>query len=395
MLIVPVLWTAFFLVNFNIAMMIPLLPFMQRATGISPVQAGIILAAFPIMAPIGNLAIGPWIDRYGRKRFLVAGGLGSAVVFLATAASGHFVPLVLCRAAIGVCMPMLGASVFAAVSDYVRTEDRARISGYVTTAAPVAFLLSMSLGVVLSGYLTWQVPLVLTAVVGVGVAVGASRLPPTPADALATGPVNLARYRDQVLAFSLRGATRRLLVAHFCWASAMFTFLGLYPTWVMQHGLVDRGPGAIGLMLFVGEVGGCLGAFYSSRFPRVPSRPLGFPALAGLVTAGIVLMVPLGRDNAVFQAVAYAGYAFGRDLMLALILGGAMGLVAPAQRGSLNATLNAVYQTGATLGVVASAALYGWRPDFLANAGVSAVVFVMAAVSLWSISTRTLPGGRA
>jgi hypothetical protein len=35
MFVVAVLWTAFFLINFNIAMMIPLLPFIQRGLGLS------------------------------------------------------------------------------------------------------------------------------------------------------------------------------------------------------------------------------------------------------------------------------------------------------------------------------------------------------------------------
>jgi hypothetical protein len=143
----------------------------------------------------------------------------------------------------------------------------------------------------------------------------------------------------------------------------------------------------ISFMLFLGEIGGCVGALYSSRLPKLPSRPLGFPALAGFATAVIVLIVPLGRDNVAFQAIAYAGYAFGRDLMLALILGGAMSLVAPAQRGSLNAILNAVYQTGATIGVVTSSMLYSLWPDYIMNCAVSAVVFVVSATSLWRITT--------
>lgn len=39
MFVVAVLWTAFFVVNFNIAMMIPLLPFIQQDMGLSPTQA--------------------------------------------------------------------------------------------------------------------------------------------------------------------------------------------------------------------------------------------------------------------------------------------------------------------------------------------------------------------
>ncbi len=169
----------------------------------------------------------------------------------------------------------------------------------------------------------------------------------------------------------------------------MFIFLGLYPTWIIQHGLSGNDAGTISMMLFVGEIGGCIGAFYSSRFPKLRSRPLGIPALAGFATAVVVLSVPFGRDNVAFQAIAYVGYAFGRDLMLALILGGAMSLVAPAQRGSLNSILNAVYQTGATIGVVISSMVYSVRPDFLANATLSAAVFVVSATSLWKITTRS------
>jgi predicted MFS family arabinose efflux permease len=43
MFVVAVLWTAFFVVNFNIAMMIPLLPFIQQDMALSPTQAGMVL----------------------------------------------------------------------------------------------------------------------------------------------------------------------------------------------------------------------------------------------------------------------------------------------------------------------------------------------------------------
>jgi hypothetical protein len=37
-------------------------------------------------------------------------------------------------------------------------------------------------------------------------------------------------------------------------------FPGLSPSWIVQHGLAGRSPGAIGAMLFLGEIGGLLGA---------------------------------------------------------------------------------------------------------------------------------------
>ncbi len=108
----------------------------------------------------------------------------------------------------------------------------------------------------------------------------------------------------------------------------------------------------------------------------------------------IVLAIPFGTALPIFQAIAYAIFAFGRDLMLALILGGAMLLVSASQRGSLNATLNAVYQTGATLGGFASAWLYGFRADFTANVVVASAVFAASAVMLWSITRIKIPAAR-
>jgi hypothetical protein len=91
----------------------------------------------------------------------------------------------------------------------------------------------------------------------------------------------------------------------------------------------------------------------------------------------------------VFQAIAYMAFAFGRDLMLALILGGAMLLVVAAQRGSLNAILNVIYQTGGSLGGMASAWLYALHPSFAANGLVAGCLFAAAGLMLWCITRLT------
>jgi predicted MFS family arabinose efflux permease len=387
-LILLVLWTAFFLINFNIAMMIPLLPFIQQAQGITTAEAGWVLAAFPIAALASNLVLGPWIDRFGRRRFIVLGAAGCAVCFVATAVSTGAWALVASRVVTGAFMPMVGASVFAAIADYVPIERRAAVSGYVTTAAPVAFLLSMSLGVVLGGLFAWQVPLVLVAVLSAGLAGFAARLPPTPAEGLSAAPISLATYRSRLLSDAVGDGTRLVLLAFLCWSAAVFVFLGLYPTWIVQRELAAHGPAGIGAMLFLGEIGGLAGALLAGRLSRAFAHPLAVCAIAAFATAAVVLVMPFGHGSAVFQAIAYMGFAFGRDLMLALILGGAMLLVPSERRGSLNAIMNATYQSGATAGGLLSAWMYGLRPDFTGNAGISACLLVVCGVSLWRVVRR-------
>ena len=388
--IVAVLWTSFFIINFNIAMMIPLLPFIQADIGLTPSQAGLVLAAFPVSALVSNLALGPFIDRFGRKRFIVTGAAACTLLFLSTAASGSASLIALGRAATGVFMPMIGASIFAAIADYFPATDRTRVAGYVTTAAPIAFLISMSLGAVSGGLLAWQLPLVAIALVALALAVGALALPPTPAAALAAEAVTARTYRDRLLSLSLDAGTRLLLLSYFCWAAAVFVFLGLYPSWMVQRALPGRGAGTLGAMLFLGEIGGLLGAVLAGRLAGLFRHPLGFCALAAFMAAATVLIVPFGTDHLAFQALAYGAFAFCRDLMLALILGGAMLVVGAAQRGSLNAVLNVIYQTGASVAGVAGAWLYAFSPDFMANSAVACGLFAASGLMLWGI-TRLKP----
>ncbi|QKD17226.1 MFS transporter [Mesorhizobium sp. NZP2077] len=391
MFVIVVLWVAFFIINFNIAMMIPLLPFIARDVGLSSSEAGRVLIAFPIVALISNLVLGPLIDRYGRKRFIVMGAVGCGAILLLTATVHGATSIALGRAATGLFMPMIGASIFAAIADYIPTQDRSRITGYVTTAAPVAFLFSISMGVVLGGLLTWRLPLLLLAVICLALAAMTSTLPPTRPEALSSDPISVRTYRERLWSLSLDAGTRLLLLSYFCWSAGMYVFLGLYPSWLVQHGLVGEGAGTIGTMLFLGETGGLLGAFLSGWLTGFVRHPLALCAAASLGIAIVVLAIPFGTGHPVIQALAYGIFAFGRDLMLALILGGAMLLIPASQRGSLNAMLNAVYQTGASIGGLASAWLYGFRTDFTANAFVSSAVFVASALMLWSITKINEP----
>jgi hypothetical protein len=192
-------------------------------------------------------------------------------------------------------------------------------------------------------------------------------------------------YRQRLLSLSLNAVTRWLFFAYFCWSTAIYTFLGLYPTWIMRQGLAGYSVAAIGSILFLGEVGGLFGAALSGPLSRLHPRPLGACSLAAFATLALILVTPLGIDMPLFQAMVYGGFAFGRDMMLALTLGGAMLLVPAARRGSLNALMNAIYQMGATVGGICGAWLYGLVPSFTANATIASLLLLISGLSLWSV----------
>ncbi len=386
MLVTGILWIAFFIINFNVVMMIPLLPFIQRDLHLSSSESGWILAAFPVVALISNLALGPLIDRFGRKLFITVGGAACCCTLLITAASHSASMIVLSRAATGLFMPMIGASIFAALADYVPEPKRARAAGYVTTAAPIAFLCSLSMGVVVGGLLSWQVTVIGLAVVCAALAGLALTFPAPPPASLSSSQISWAMYKERLTSLSASPGTRPLMAAYFCWSIGVYVFLGLYPSWLVQHGLSSFGVDTVGSVIFIGEVGGLFGAMLSARLASRFNNPLRLCAVASMAIAAVIQVIPWGAGSPFAQGAAYMAFAFGRDLMLALILGDAMRLVEASRRGSLNSSLNAVYQTGGTLGGLLSAWLYGLSAGYFANVMVASLAFVSSAVLLHGIS---------
>lgn len=385
--VIFVLWMAFFIINFNVAMIIPLLPYMQAQFHLTPTETGWLLAAFPIVALLSNLIVGPYIDRYGRKRFIIVGATSCVLALLLTATAENAALIIASRALTGLFMPMIGASIFAALADYVPRENRMRASGYIASGAPVAFLFSITIGVVSGGLLSWRVPVIVLAILCGVLAASMATLPASDPAALSKRPVTLLTYRDRFLTRSVDTRTRLLFASYLCWAIGVYTFLGLYPSWLIQHALRVDGVGIVGTVVFVGEVGGLLGALYSGKLAERFREPLNLCAMASVAIGIAVLTMPLAKGVPAYQGIAYGVFAFGRDLMLALILGNAMRFVPAAQRGSLNASLNAIYQTGGAMGGFASARLYGISPGYIANAGVACVAFIAASTMLRRIAT--------
>lgn len=390
MFVTGILWTAFFIINFNVAMMIPLLPFIQQDLALSPNGSGWILAAFPVVALISNLALGPLIDRFGRKLFITVGSTACCVTLLLTAAAHSALLIVLSRAATGLFMPMIGASIFAAVADYIPEARRARAAGYVTTAAPIAFLCSLSMGVVAGGLLSWQVTVIGLAVVCAVLAGLALTFPAAPPGSLSSSSISWSMYKERLTSLAASPGTRPLMASYFCWAVGVYVFLGLYPSWLVQHGLSAFGVDTIGAVIFIGEVGGLFGAMFSARLASRFRNPLRLCAWSSIAISLVVQVIPWGEGQPVVQGAIYMAFAFGRDLMLALILGDAMRLVEASRRGSLNSSLNAVYQTGGTLGGLLSAWLYALNAGYFANALAATLAFVVSAFLLHGVSRGRL-----
>ena len=171
-IILVTLWTAFFVVNSNIILILPLLPFLRLEFGLSAAESAVLLIAYPVLAFAANILLGPFIDKYGPRRFLLIGALGCALTLLLLAIAENTYLAMLWRAAAGFITPMMGASVFAAVADYYPQKDRSVIVGYVSSAPAVAPMVIMPLAILAGAEYSWRAPLFGLAAVCIVVAGG-------------------------------------------------------------------------------------------------------------------------------------------------------------------------------------------------------------------------------
>jgi MFS transporter, DHA1 family, tetracycline resistance protein len=84
------LLTIFFIVFidlFGFGVILPLLPFIGEKYGATPLQIGLLTAAYSFFQLVSTPILGRLSDRYGRKKLLIISQIGTALGFLLLAVS--------------------------------------------------------------------------------------------------------------------------------------------------------------------------------------------------------------------------------------------------------------------------------------------------------------------
>ncbi len=143
--------------------MMPLGSQLMAVFKIDPAQFTYLVAAYGIAAAVAGLAGGFFLDRFDRKRSLVVLFAGFGVATLACALAPTHHTLMLARIAAGAFGGLAGSMVGAMVGDIIPPERRGRAMGVVMSAFPLASVLGVPLGLVLTGKYGWHAPFFLLA----------------------------------------------------------------------------------------------------------------------------------------------------------------------------------------------------------------------------------------
>lgn len=161
--------------NLNDAVAWVLFPITFAAPGLSLGSIGLLVAVYPAVWGLGQLATGPLSDRWGRKRFIVPGMILQAMGLFVVAV-GHDVALWAVGAALlGAGTAMVYPVLLAAVSDVVSPHERASRLGLYRFWRDLGFAVGGILAGVVAGAagarLAIGVTAALTAASGVAAAV--------------------------------------------------------------------------------------------------------------------------------------------------------------------------------------------------------------------------------
>ncbi len=370
-----------FTVIMDFMVMMPLSPQLMRAFDISAAQFSGAVSAYAWCAGLSGLLAATYIDRFERKRLLLAVFMLFNLSNLACALAPSFHVLVLPRAFAGLTGGVLGAIGMAIIGDLVAPQRRGTATGIVMTSFSMAAIAGVPLGVGLAARFGWQSPFYL--LVGFSLAIwllAAFVLPVltahlaqrTPLSRILPDLIGLFRVPAHLRAFLLSFATMLsgMLVIPFI-SPVLVGNLGLQPadiTWIYLAG----GLATFFTSRLIGAWADRAGKQHVFRMIAVGSvaAMLGITHLPPMSLAALIALFP-------FFMVAMSGRNVPMQALMTTV-------PEPRIRGAFLSANAAVQQIGTGLGaLVGGSWLHTDAAGHIAGYGING--WVAAAVSLFSM----------
>lgn len=248
----------------SIAMYIPGFAHMATEFGVAPQRVALTLTTYFIGITIGQLALGPLIDRYGRRTPLLWAQALYVIASLGCAWSATLDQLALVRffQALGGSAGMVSA--MAIISDVYKPDRRAGAFSLVMLVLGVAPIVSPSLGSYFVASFNWEANFLFLAAFGAAITLALLLYLPETGEAhpnaglrhAGTNYLTVLRTRP-FLAYAIGGSLSNSVIFAFV-ASSPLVFMGYYK--------VDAG--AFALLYGISASGVLLGNYMNSRLVR-------------------------------------------------------------------------------------------------------------------------------
>jgi MFS transporter, DHA1 family, multidrug resistance protein len=333
-----------FVAFFDLFSQFPIIAPFARSLGADPLMIGLAVAAYNATNLIGNLSTPLVLQRWGRKRSLVAGLLLAALSLVLYGQVTSPLQFALVRAVHGAAQAILSPGAFVVLSDAVPAARRPRAMGLAGVFIAVAAVIAPPISGVIADRTDPRTVFLLVAGMLTLVATTVGVFAP-----LARTETGTERPRARVSWMAMLEVWRRpaLITAYtgaLTWTAGIGSLVVHLPLLLESQGAPasTRG-GAFGVYAIVALVMMAGPApWLATRFGRLP------PLVGGLAAVGISL-VWLAADSSlpsVYGAMGFFGLGFGA------LFPAATALVADASRPHERAAAYGVFYAAYSLGVI-------------------------------------------
>jgi MFS family permease len=371
---VGVLIGAWFLVDFDLAVLNPLLVPVSHGLGVGLAAATWALTAYLLLFGLMQPVYGVISDAVGRVRVLRVALAAWGVANLIAATAPDVVVLIVGRALAGACAAAVVPATAAYVGDRFAPQRLQRIMALLLSAGAVGAAAATIVAGSLTQLIGWRAPLVVVAVAAPAVAVWCGRLPE------AVPPSRSVTVGER-LGQAVAGGWLRFLIAFlFIEGAAMIGFYSFFNASLQVNGDSALIAGAV--TSSYGAAAICGGLTVRALHERAsPAAMFGGGVL--LLTIGYGVAAAAQTVTTILIASICAGFALAlaQSTVQAWVLH-----VAPADvRGTATSLVACSVFTGAAIGVAALGGVAGsheFRALFLVAAAVSVVVGIVGTVAL-------------
>lgn len=330
------------------------LPIHSKQMGASALEIGGLYSIFTITVLVGRPVVGWAIDRFGRKRFLVAAIIGYSLTMFFFSFAGSLTGLYLARFTQGIASSFFWITIRTIIADLSESVDRGTNMGKLLEANSRGGLIGIFVGFTIyktfseSGRadLGWTVTfLVYAALAAGGALIAARKLPETkPQARLINGnerKIDINRLiKLLVVVFSTNGAMALLAPIYMIYLQDHFTTKIETLAWAFL-------PAGIVYSLLPSRLGRL-----SDRFGRAPLMALG------AVIAGILAFMIPSLPSLVWLAIFYTAEAIGWSMADPAEQAMVVDVIGDESRGKGFGYYEFTAMLGATIGPMAGGWIY-------------------------------------
>lgn len=337
-----------FTVIMDFMVMMPLSPQLMRAFQVGPSAISGAVSAYAWCAGLSGLLAMTYIDRFDRKRLLLAMFFLFTLSNLACAMAPNFHVLVLSRAFAGVTGGVLGSICMAIIGDLVPPERRGAATGIVMTSFSLAAIAGVPAGVMMSAHFGWQSAFYLLVGLSLLIWGVALRALPSMTSHLKAQPVPVARILPELLAiFRVPGHLKAFALSGMTMMSGMLVIPFISPVLVANYGVQ---PAEITWIYLAGGLATLFSARNIGAWADRAGKQRVFRYVAGFSIVPLMLITHLPHVPLIGLVLMFPFFMTalsGRTVPLQALM---TTVPEPSRRGAFLSANSAVQQMGTGLG---------------------------------------------